>query len=166
MRSTRPTAARAASAAPAGKATKNAAPFERLEGGCVLLYSAANLLYSAANLLYSAAVCEYGREFVELLARVAPGIVLAHGQHLLRECGAARPFVGDGLTVRGVQVIVLREIVGEVGREFLRAENVQMLGVGESLSGSRPMASICVSKFAKSYPYSCTTASSSANTAS
>ena len=50
---------------------------------------------------------------------------------MLRECGAARPFVGDGLTVRGVQVIVLREIVGEVGREFLRAENVQMLGVGE-----------------------------------
>ena len=33
--------------------------------------------------------------------------------------------------MRGVQVIVLREIVGEVGREFLRAENVQMLGVGE-----------------------------------
>ena len=26
---------------------------------------------------------------------------------------------------------MLREIVGEVGREFLRAENVQMLGVGE-----------------------------------
>ena len=33
--------------------------------------------------------------------------------------------------MRDVQVIVLREIVGEVGREFLRAENVQMLGVGE-----------------------------------